>query len=183
MYTTLEQPSMAVNDIRLDTEIQMWNNRLVRESDSLGNIFDNIVAVTKGTKEGKLKNLVINCHGSASYLWLGEGMDRVSAVIFKMLSRPKPLVETIWLRACQIAAIDSPNNPVVGDGNLFCSEIARYAQAVVVASTAIQKAHKSVKVHPYGCLDEFEGTVLYYGPGGGVMDSKTYSKWSMWTSE
>jgi hypothetical protein len=183
MYTSLDQPSMALNDSRLGSEVQMWNTRFVKESDSLGNIFDNIVSVAKSAPGGKLKNLIFNCHGFPGYLQMGEGIDRVSSVIFRMLSRPKPLVETIWLRACQVARIDKPGAAVQGDGNLFCSEIAQYAQCVVVAATADQIAHKYVKVHPFGCLDEFEGTLLRYGPSGAVVKSETHPAWSMWTSE
>jgi hypothetical protein len=183
MYTSLEQPSMAVNDVRLGAEVQMWNTRLVRENDTLANIFDNIVSVAKSAPGGKLKNLVFNCHGFPGYLQMGEGIDRVSAVIFRMLSRPKPLVDKIWLRACQAARIEKPGDPVQGDGNLFCSEIAQYAQCLVVASTSDQSTHKHVKVHPFGCIDEWEGTLLYYGPKGDVVKSETHAKWSMWTSE
>ena len=183
MYTSLEQPSMAVNDSRLGKEVQMWNTRFVRETDTLANIFDNIVAVAKSAPGGKLKNLIFNCHGHPGYLQMGEGIDRVSAVIFRMLSRPKPMVDTIWLRACQVARIQKPGAPVQGDGNLFCSEIAQNAQCLVVASTADQGIHDYVKVLPYGCIDEWEGTLLYYGPKGNVLKSETYPAWSMWTSD
>jgi len=183
MYTSLEQPSMAVNDSRLAAQVQMWNTRLVHANDSLGNIFDNIVSVAKSAPGGKLKNLVFNCHGFPGYLQMGEGIDRVSAVIFRMLSRPKPLVDTIWLRSCLVARIQKPGDPVQGDGNLFCSEIAQYAQCMVLASTTEQKTHDFVRLHPFGCIDEWEGTVLCYGPKGNVVDSTTYPKWSMWTSE
>ena len=183
MYTSMEQPSMVLNDSRHESQLQMWNTRFVRETDTLANIFENIVAVAKGAPGGKLKNLIFNCHGHPGFLQMGEGIDRVSAIIFRMLSRPKPMVDTIWFRACQAARIEQPNAPVQGDGNLFCSEIAQYAQCFVVASTTDQKAHKYVKVHPYGCIDEWEGTVLYYGRKGNVVDSETHPAWSMWTSE
>ena len=137
MYTSVEQPAMALNDSRLGSEVQMWNTRLVRESDSLANIFDNIVSVAKSAPGGKLKNLIFNCHGFPGYLQMGEGIDRASAIIFRMLSRPKPLVETIWLRACQVARIETRRSGR-GDGNLF-SEIAQYAQCLVIASTADQQ--------------------------------------------
>jgi hypothetical protein len=181
-YTQLAQPSMALNDTRLDTAFQMWNTRTVRPEDSLANIFDNVVAVAKGAPGGKLKNLVINCHGKPGYLYLGEGMDRVETIIFRALAHgEKPLVETIWILACLIARIDKPGDPVRGDGNVFCSEVAQHAKATVIASTATQKSRRIT--HPYGLVDEYEGTVLIYNPSGAVAGSYTLPPHSIITSE
>ena len=181
MYTELAQPSMALNDTRLDTRYQMWNTREVNPTDTLENIFDNVVSVAKAAPDGKLKNLVISCHALPGYMQLGEGIDRVSAIIFRMLSRPKPLVDHIWLLCCLIARIDKPGDPVMGDGNLFCSEVAQHAQCTVIASTAVQKSVR--KTHPYGLVDEYEGTVLLYGKSGAVIGSYTNPEWSIFRSE
>ena len=96
----------------------------------------------------------------------------------------KPLVETIYLRSCFVARIDGPGS--MSDGNLFCCEIARNAKCTVIASTAYQ-AQRSFKKSqgaslPFGMLDEFEGTVLFYGPEGNVWHSHTNPMMSFWSS-
>jgi len=94
------------------------------------------------------------------------------------------LVENIYLRACLVARIDGPGS--MTDGNLFCSAMAKNARCNVIVSTAIQQ-QRSFKTSegaalPFGMLDEFEGTVLFYGPGGNVWNSFTNPMMSFWSS-
>ena len=74
-----------------------------------------------------------------------------------------PYVNNIFLVACQAGFIDAAGG--AGDGNLLCSAIAKAAQAHVWASTADQYGPPWV---PFGCIDDMDGTVLVYGPDGGV---------------
>ncbi len=57
---TLEQPSMALNDTRLDVTVQMAVTRKVYPSEELGKILDAVIAAAKEKGAGRLKNLVIN---------------------------------------------------------------------------------------------------------------------------
>ena len=92
------------------------------------------------------------------------------------------LVDKIWFIACLVARIPDAAmasdlasrypNIVTGDGNIFCSEIARAAQCYVVASTEEQR---NAGGYTLGQMPTFEGLVLSYGPGGGVTWSKRYS--------
>ena len=171
---TLEQPSMALNDTRLPVTVQMWNTRTVQPTDCMYNVLSDVIAVAKATKRGELKNLVFNCHGTPAHLQIGDGIDKVASVLFKMLVDPsgRPLVNTIWFRSCMVARMSSG-----GDGNMFCSDIAQYARCNVVASTASQ-ATSTGNVLPYGQLDSFEGVVICYGPKGDVSSWK--ENWSNW---
>ena len=180
----LEQPSMALNDTRLNVTVQMAVTRSVLPAEGLDKILEAVVKAAKD-KGGKLKNLVINCHGEPSYLNLGLGVDRPQTMTFRMLAPGgKPLVDVIYLRACNVARIDKPGGEVTGDGNLFCCEIAKNAKCRVVASTATQTtAYTTSTGHPlpYGLLDKFEGTTLVYGPEGNVLSSSNnpmFTKWS-----
>ena len=117
-------------------------------------------------------SLVINCHGFARKghggygLDIGTGIRRADAVQFKEIA---PFVDTIYIVACEAAFIDGPGGD--GDGNLLMSAIAKAAQAHVWAATADQYGPPWV---PYGCIDDFDGTVLVYGPDGGVEKSYNF---------
>lgn len=172
MLITLDEPSMALNDTRAPVAAQMWNTRTVQPTDSMVNVFSDVVRVAKGAPGGKLKNLVFCCHGRPSYLEMGDGIDGAMTIMFRMLvaSGGSPLVDTIWFRSCRVARIEKPGDAYAGDGNLFCSEIAQYAKCDVVASTAGQRVWSTggSGVLPYGVLDGFEGVTLRYGPSGNV---------------
>jgi hypothetical protein len=178
----LEQPSMALNDTRVNNTVQMAINRLVQPIEGVSSILGAVVAAAKAQPGGKLKNLVINCHGLPGQLQLGVGIDRSLTNRFGMLVvDDKPIVEVIYLRSCLVARIDGPGSTT--DGNLFCCEIAKSARATVVASTALQQTRykKSLGMSiPYGMLDKFEGTTLVYGPGGNVLSSQVNPMLTFW---
>jgi hypothetical protein len=179
---TLEQPSMALNDSNHShLVVQMWNTWFVQNSDTAEKIIGWVAKVARGAAGGKLKHVVFACHGSPGRLEMGgQGFDRSNTALF---GRWAGLVERIWLRACRVAYIQYPGAPVSGDGNLFCSEIAKAAKCYVVASTETQWAlGTTARPHTleYGRLDTFEGLLLVYGPGGDVTWSHRYS--SDWES-
>jgi hypothetical protein len=179
---SIEQPSMALNDTRVNNTVQMAITRLVQPDEGVSSILGAVISAAKAQPGGKLKNLVLNCHGLPGQLQMGVGIDRSLTNRFSMLVVDgKPLVDTIYLRACLVARIDGPGSPT--DGNLFCCEIAKQARAVVVASTALQQTRykKSAGMSiPYGMLDTFEGTTLVYGPEGNVRSSQTNPMMTFW---
>lgn len=180
---SLEQPSMALNDTRLNVTVQMEITRKVLPGEGLDMLLDAVIKAAKAQPGRRLKNLVINCHGEPSYLVLGQGVDRPQTITFRVLApNDRPLVDNIYLRACNIARIDKPGAELTGDGNLFCCEIAKNARCNVVASTATQTTmYSGVHPLPYGMLDKFEGTTLVYGPKGNVVSASTnpmYSRFS-----
>ncbi|MGQ0540280.1 MAG: hypothetical protein ACT4O9_00350 [Blastocatellia bacterium] len=173
----LEQPSMALNDNRVPART-MAINRAVTPDEGISSILGAVVDAAKGTPEGKLKNLVINCHGTPGELQLGVGVTKSLTDRFKMLAPGNnPLVGTIYIVACLVARIDGPGSYT--DGNLFCSAIAKNAKCQVVASTAEQTIGGPPT--PWGHLDRFEGTVLVYGPEGNVLSTYTNPLFDAWS--
>jgi hypothetical protein len=177
----LEQPSMALNDWRAPkgTKVIMQITRTVMPDESISSILGSVVSEAKALPDGKMKNLILNCHGTPGSLQMGCGIDRNLTDRFRMLVVDgKPIVDTIYLKACLVARIDGPGSQT--DGNLFCCEIAKNAQCKVVASTTEQV--RGWYPLAYGQLDRFEGTVLVYGPKGNVLSSYTnplYSDWKL----
>lgn len=166
----LESPHMGLNDERAPARVAMWNTWDVNQTETREHIVAWVAEVARRAPGRKLKHLVFSCHGNASYLQMGQGFDRTHARLFRAWAG---LVEKIWFRACLIARIQSPGAPTTGDGNLFCSEIARAARCYVVASTELQTEYADRRL-PYGQLDTFEGLVLSYSPGGDVSWSHRY---------
>lgn len=167
---SLESPHMGLNDSRAPVMVQMWNTWNVGLTETPDHMTAWVAEVARGAPGGKLKHVVLSCHGNASYLQMGQGIDRSHTGLF---ARWAGKVEKIWFRACLVGFIRNPGAPVTGDGNLFCSEIAKSAQCYVVVSTELQ-TEATGRVLPYGQLDTFEGLVLSYGPGGDVTWSQRY---------
>jgi hypothetical protein len=178
---TLEQPSMALNDTVgvPHSQIRMWNTWSVPQSDSRQHIIGWVKEVARGAPGGKLKNVVINCHGLPGSVLIGEGFSRSHTALFRDWAG---FVDKIWFVACLVARIPTPAmqadldaryhayNP--SDGNIFCSEIARHAQAYVVAPTEEQRNRGGYGI---GQMPTFEGLLLSYGPRGDVTWSHRYS--------
>src|SRR5262249_26513383 len=128
---------------------------------------------------GRLKNVVFSCHGAPGQILIGQGINSSHIPLFERWTEGgRPLVEKIWFRCCQVALIPSPpagGGPASGgDGNMFCSGVAKAAKTYVVASTELQVGEVG-RTLPYGKLDTYEGLVLSYGPGGNVTWSHRYA--------
>jgi hypothetical protein len=165
----IEQPAMALNDVRERTPAQMWNTFYVQTTDTRQHIIDWVAHVARNvTAEGRLKNLVICCEGKPAYLELGEGFDRRHVALFE---RWRGLIDKIWLRACQFNSYETPITRAIGEGGVFCSEIAQAAECEVIASMDALYLGKG-KPLPYGELDGFDGLVLAFAADG------TVTKWS-----
>jgi hypothetical protein len=170
----LGSPHMGLNDTRTTNQVQMWNTWRVSTSEAVDHMLGWVAEVARGAPGGKLKNIVFRCHGAPAYLQCGAGISRSDTSKFRVW---RGLVDKIWFSACQVGYITPGSSgapgPANGDGNLFCSEIAREAQCYVVASTELQVIGVN-RILPFGCLDTFEGLVLSYGPGGDVTWSHRY---------
>jgi len=170
---------MAVNDPRvIDPEgnirqFQMGNTWNIGQSESRQHIINWVAQVARNSQGGKLKNLVLSCHGLPGYLQLGQGFNSSN---MDMFIQWRGLIEKIWLPNCLVArtpdaamsAQMAQSYPGFGvsDGNIFCSSLAKKVQCYVVASTEIQLEY--FRVLPIDMMTSFEGLVLSYGPQGNV---------------
>ncbi len=163
---TIESPNMALNDSRISRTYQMDNTWPVQTTDTKDHIINWVAAVAGG---GKLKNLVLNCHGNAGFMQMGAGFARSDTDLF---AGWRGLVDKIWITGCRVGFINSAGGN--DDGNLFCSAIAKAAGCYLVVSTETQWFIGNT-LYPKGKIDSFEGLVLSYGPGGDVTWSHRYS--------
>ncbi|WP_128562752.1 hypothetical protein [Methylobacterium crusticola] len=172
----LERPSMAINDPRCDTKYQAWNTWYIQATETREHILEWTRKVAVDAPGGKLKNLIIHCHGSPGRMMLGQGFDRSNVGMFtKFNEGGTPVVEKIWLHVCEIAKIGTAGG--ASDGNLFCSALAKSANCYVVASNLVQ-SHKGSHTYPPDQIDSFEGLVMSYGPEGNVTWSSRYGDWN-----
>lgn len=171
---TIEQPAMTLNAVTNPqiARYQMWNSWDIPSTETSQHIVLWVASVARSASGGKLKNLIIQCHGAPGQLSIGQGFNRSNVGLFQSLSG---LVDKIWVVACQPAYIDPSCGSTAfcsSDGNMFISEIARAAQCYVVAPTETQINYG--KTYPFGVIPSYEGLILSYGPGGGVTWSHRY---------
>jgi hypothetical protein len=182
----IPQPAMAWNAKNVPgPDYKMWNTWQVDETQTPQHMLEWTAYVARTAPGGKLKSLVINCHGIYAKfgcnadgksckegggfgLSIGaEGIHRKDTQLFGILN-PKdgtPLVDDIYLVACGIAQISIPGTSGDGDGNLFCCAIAKAAGANVYGSTEEQTTGLWPYI-PYGKIDGFEGKVYMWKPDG-----------------
>ena len=103
---TLEKPHMAINSADIGARYQMWNTwSFVAETETREKIIKWVATVAKGAPGGKLKNLVINSHGTPAHIGIGQGFGKGDV---KLFSRWAGLVDKIWLSVCSVASITPP---------------------------------------------------------------------------
>jgi hypothetical protein len=151
----LERPSMALNDPRVAAggsvrRYQMWNTWDIRKNESRQHIISWVAQVARGATGGKLKNLVLSCHGLPGYLQLGEGFNRTHLALF---AGWRGLVEKIWFPSCLVARIPDATMQAqmdrdypgwgVSDGNVFCSSLSTQVQCWVLID--MEMAHSQTK--------------------------------------
>jgi len=93
---------MALNDPRVKgsgsvRRYQMWNTWNIQHNESRQHIINWVAQVARNAPGGKLKNLVLSCHGLPGYLQLGQGFNRTQINIF---AGWRGLIEKIWLPNC-----------------------------------------------------------------------------------
>lgn len=175
----IAQPAMGLNSTHdHHIHVQMWNTWDVAAIKSASDVVEWVRSVALGAPGGKLKNLVFSCHGAPARIAIGTGIRTADIPLFgRWVENGRPLVEKVWFRCCRVAFITpAPGGTGVaagGDGNVFCSSLAKAAKCYVVASTELQIGTVG-RTLPFGKIDSFEGLVLSYGPGGDVTWSHRY---------
>ncbi|TWS98449.1 hypothetical protein [Reyranella sp. CPCC 100927] len=173
----IEQPAMALNGHGAPGRVRMWNTWDVKEGAPSEHIVGWVAQVARTAPGGKLKNIVINCHGEPGVLLIGQGFGGGTGALF---SKWRGLVDNIWITACEAAKIDERTSSVGGisvtwyrDGNIFCSEMAKQAGCFVIVSTELQAGPKGDRL-PYGKIDSYEGLTLKYDPTGKICWQRRY---------
>jgi hypothetical protein len=172
----IPQPSMALNAHNIPPpDYRMWNTRKVNADVRASDLINNIASVADTAKDGYLRCVVFRSHGSAGVMNIGTGIGRGETPVFSALAGK---VHTIMIVGCDVAEIGEANT--WRDGNLFCGEIARYANAFVFASTALQSAygHEFFGL-PVNMVDEYEGDLFRYNPNGSnrLVDNGYLQNW------
>jgi hypothetical protein len=176
---TLEQPSMALNSTDISwSEILMWNTWKVDGKQTREHIVEWVATVARGAKGGKLKNLVINCHGLPGWVGIGQGFNSGHLGMFSAWTG---LVQNIWFVACLVARTPDgtyqsqldTTYPGYGtsDGSVFCSRLAKTANAYVVAPTEEQRNRGGYAI---GQLPAYEGLLKCFNMQGGISWSREY---------
>jgi hypothetical protein len=169
---TIEQPALGLNSHHdHHVHVRMWNTGDVPASKPAVEIAEWIRLVAVSAPGGRLRNVVISCHGSPGQIQLGTGIGPADIPAFsRLVVGGNPLVDKFWFRCCQVARI--PSSSTATSGHQFCSSFASTTKAYVVASTELQWSHG--RTLPFGQLDGFEGLVLSYGPNGRITWSHRY---------
>ena len=156
------------------------NTRDIQPNESRQHIIDWVAGVARKASEGRLRNLVLNCTMLPAFLQLGEGFDESHLPLFMAW---QGLIDRIWLPDCRVARTpdtvlqgqllhDRPGCKM-GDGNLFCSGLAKNVDCHVVVPTATQC--DLFYDYPVGAIPGFEGVVISYSPDGYVTWSRKKS--------
>jgi hypothetical protein len=171
----LERPSIAVNDPRVrggppDFRVRrywMWRTLDIQEDTPRQLIIDRVAHHARSARGGKVKHLVLSCHGRPGYLALGEGFSRNHLAL---LTAWRGLIEKIWLPNCEVAR--------ARDGHAFCSTLARTVGCYVVAPTELQ-CDPAITLAP-DQMTSFEGLVVGYDSSGNL--SWSHRNRSAWTN-
>jgi hypothetical protein len=169
----MQSPALALNDVRCPGPVFLERSLRIQRDDSRQNIVGAVANYAANAPGGRLKSLVLNCHGLPGYLIMGQGFSHADVQVFQQW---RGRVETIWITACEVASrkyaqpqvrrIKDAGPCEVSDGFLFCRQIAMNAQSYVVASLDTQEAPN--RATPKGNLDSFEGTHFCWKPDGSV---------------
>ena len=170
----IPQPAMVLNSHDVPgAEYKMTNTWKVPENTTPQHMLGWCAQVFKDFKTkhpNSTTTLIINCHGDVTAgnrggygLLIGTGIKLGTVSEFEKIA---PHCDQIIITACQAARITSAGGD--GDGNLLMSGIAKAAQAYVTCSTADQTIAWTPWL-PFGYIDDWEGTVLTYGPEGNVV--------------
>jgi hypothetical protein len=176
----LQTPALALNDVRCPGPVFMDRSLKIQKDDSRQNIVSAVANFAANAPGGKLKSLVLNCHGAPGYLIMGQGFSHADVQVFQQW---RGRVDTIWITACQVASRVYAQPQIkkfkgfppceVSDGFLFCRQMAMNAQANVVASLDFQEAPNSTA--PKGYVDSYEGTHFCWKPDGNVAWARRFA--------
>jgi hypothetical protein len=187
MSIFVDPPSMVINADDAPVSYRMWNSWTVGSSADPRSMMENVKTVAGTAPGGRLRNLILNCHGyyagegrdaTGGYgLALGSGIFRYNVDVFDALRRDGPCVHEILITACGTARISPVNAAGEGDGHRFCQEIARHSGAHVTAATTAQAVAKFDQwTMPQGHIDDWEGLVVKYSPDGTLVWTNDYGR-------
>lgn len=182
----VEQPAISVVSHDFMNYIpSMACNLVVPAGQSIDVTLAKIVKEAKDLPGGKVRFLFVLCHGiygtapgatklSGGFgLALGAGVQRTDLPKFRIL---RGVVESIWLGASGPARqtnAGATGERLGGDGAMFCSEMARATEAYVAAATSVQIRSANL---PYGCIDDYKGGVVQFGPLGNIVWQHDYGR-------
>lgn len=177
---SIPQPALALNAHNVPPPIiRMWNTGIVQSTKTPLEIMNWICQIAASAPNGKLRALILNCHGYSvngelGYgLSIGTGIDYRSVELFNLI---KEKVGVIYITACGAGRIATSHTPgAAGDGHYFLSSIARNSRAMVIASTELQASPPSI---PVNHIDNFEGLMVVYNRHGQLTNSTRYR--SLW---
>jgi hypothetical protein len=135
-----------------------------------------ILRYADNSREMRLENVIINCHGHPGKLYVGGSygpeINIGNVTLFTLLKDTD--IGEIWLVSCGVAA--TTKGPTVVDGKAFCSAMARAADCDVIASDTDQYVEAGYEIRGalsggwvWGCIDDFEGTAYRFFPSGGYV--------------
>lgn len=173
-WIPVPQPSMALNSPTAPCKYRMYNSWDVPWNRTPKEIFDWAASVGRGCPRGRLHALVINCHGEYSKaddgkivggfgLQIGKGLHLGDVGTMSVL---RGTVDQILITACGTARIANPGKPE-GDGNAFCSAMARAAGCTLVAATTQQMAFMWA---PKDHISNWEGNIVTYNSNGAIVN-------------
>lgn len=183
----IQQPSMVINAEDAPIIYSMWNTWTVGSTADPRRMMENVRKVASTAPGGRLRTLIINCHGyyagqgrdaTGGYgLALGTGIFRRNADVFDVLRRDHACVHDILITACGAARISPVNASGEGDGHRFCQAIARHSGAHVTAATTMQVVSNFARLTmPGGAIDDWDGLVVKYSPLGTIVWSNNYGR-------
>jgi hypothetical protein len=180
----LKQPSLCLHSCDVPGyKYQMHTTWTMPKGATAENVVYWIKYARERSPEMYLHNVVINCHGSPGGLHIGGDankpggffMNKGHTGAFNEI-RKTGGVGRIILVACEVAKGSNTDDKLGLD---FCQQLAIESGAFVVAANRIQHVNFWFEYvnHPYGAIDEFEGKVYEFSPGGG------YSNWKKYDSD
>jgi len=166
---TLKQPSLVLHSCDVPGyKYTSWASWTMTKGFGVNELLYWIKYAIDQSPDLYLHNVVINCHGSPGFLhiggeWIGFGEGDES--ILRPL-RSKGAIGRIFIVACQVADLGDPNKRL---GRVFCSNLAKETGSFVIAADALQSVDFWYENfhHPYGTIDDFEGTAYEFSPAGG----------------
>lgn len=165
MVIKMKQPSLVLHSCDVPGyKYEMWKSWQMPKGASVSDLIYWIRWAVSHSETMYLKNAIINCHGSPGFLHIGgsgSGFGLGSASLFNILKNYD--LGTIWIIACEVAGKSHGKE----SGKLFCSAIAKAAGCRVIAGEKTQHVDFFYNFHhPYGSIDDYEGTVYEFSPAG-----------------
>lgn len=162
----MKQPSLVLHSCDVPGyKYKMWKTVELSAGATSIDVTNQIHLALNEADDNHLHNVIINCHGSPGFLHVGGdgiGFGTGSVSVLKQL-KDIGTIGTIWLVACNVAKGQQKDL-----GRDFCSQLAQNAFCDVVAAEKLQRVNVGfyLRLHPFGCIDKYEGPVYKFFPDG-----------------